>query len=206
MAGLEPTTIRVLAPENDPVRQEAGRQVMLALRRAGAKSTFTKLSSENLSKAIGEDGLTPDFDAAIVTIPALVSYDPDFLTRVFGSDADTAPLNFAGYRSARFGANAERVASAGDVRARRRAVGAQLALLASDLPQVPLFFSRGTFAFRPAIYDGWTFIKGTGILDKPSLLPGQASATPGREAPASARAPTTRSRGRCSAYSPPLRS
>jgi len=179
VAGLDLPNIRVLAPENDPVRLEAGRQVMLALRRAGAKSTFAKLSSEKLGQAIGEDGSTPAFDAAIVSIPALVSYDPGFLTKVFGSDTATAPLNFAGYRSARFAANAERVASAKDVSARRRAVGAELALLASDLPQVPLFFSRGTFAYRPAIYDGWTFIKGTGILDKRSFLPGQGPATRG---------------------------
>ena len=173
VARLKLPAIRVLAPDNDPQRLEAGRQVMLALRRAGAIATLTELSAEGLGQAIGEDG-SPDFEAAIVSIPALVSYDPDFLARVFGSESRTAPLNFSGYRSEKFGALAERVASARDDTTRRRAVAAELALLAEDAPEVPLFFSQGAFAYRPAIYDGWVFVKGTGILDKRSFVEGES--------------------------------
>jgi peptide/nickel transport system substrate-binding protein len=172
-------TIRVLAPDNDPVRLEAGRQVQLALRRAGVGATVVELSPDGIGEAIGESGSAPDFEAAIVSIPALASYDPDFITRIFGVGSRTAPLNFSGYRSARFRALAERVASAPDDGARRRAVAAELALLAQDAPEVPLFFSRGVFAYRPAVYDGWIVVKGTGILDKRSFLEGQARARGG---------------------------
>jgi len=172
--GLPP--ISVLAPVNDPVRLEAGRQVVVSLRRAGVRVALTEISRAQLARVIGEDGSPPDFDAAIQSIPALVSADPDYLTTLFGSSARGAPLNFSGYRSAAFDALARRLASAPDAQTRRAATRAELRLLARDLPSIPLFFSQGTFAHRVAAYDGWTFIQGTGILDKRSFLPGEQPA------------------------------
>ena len=162
--------IRILAPDNDPVRRTAGRQVALAMRRAGVDAQAVEATRPSLGRSIGEDGSPPDFDAAIVSIPPLASYDPDFLQRVFGSDSDSAPLNFTGYRSQSFEALAARVASASDRRSRRRAVAAELRLLAKDLPAIPLFFPEGRFAYRPAIHNGWLYVKGAGILDKRSFL------------------------------------
>ena len=179
---LDLPAIRILAPNNDPVRSEGGRQVALALRRAGSSATLVEASRASLSRAIGEDGASPDFEAAIVSIPPLVSYDPDFLSRVFGADPGEAPLNYSGYRSRAFDTLAARVALARSRRARRRAVAAELRLLARDLPEIPLFFAEGAFAFRPAIHDGWVFVKGSGILDKRSFLTGEVRA-PSRPLP-----------------------
>lgn len=163
-------SVRVLAPENDPVREEAGEQVALAIRRAGGRATVVEVSSRELGNTIGEDGSPGDFEAAITTIPALVSRDPDYLQTMFASSSRLAPLNFSGYRSAAFDAAARRVASARDDGARRRAILAELKLLAHDAPAIPLFFSEGAFAYRSAIFGGGTFVKGTGILDKRSFL------------------------------------
>ncbi|MGH2841806.1 MAG: ABC transporter substrate-binding protein, partial [Solirubrobacteraceae bacterium] len=168
---LGAATVRVLAPRTDPVRREAGRRVVLALREAGARATLVGLSRSRLERAVGAEGTRPTFEAAIQTIPSLVSYDPDYLTQLFGSVARRGPLNVSGYSSARFDALARQVASARDPATRRRATRAELELLARDLPAIPLFFSQGTFAYRPAIYNGWVFVKGTGILDKRSFLP-----------------------------------
>ncbi len=196
VAALKLPPITVLAPDNDPVRLEAGRQVVLALGRAGVTVALRKASPIRLGQAIGEDGSHPAFQAAIESTPPLASYDPDYLAALFGSDRHSAPLNFGGYRSKAFDKSAERVASAPDARARHRAVRAELSLLASEVPSIPLFFSRGTFAYRPAIYDGWVFIKGTGILDKRSFLPGQARVAAG---PDTAVSPDTGERGSSSA-------
>ncbi|MDQ6774988.1 MAG: ABC transporter substrate-binding protein [Actinomycetota bacterium] len=171
--------INVLAPVNDPVRLEAGRQVVLALSLAGAKALLVETPSAKIERAIGETGYPPAFQAAIESTPGLGSDDPDFLASVFGSDPRTAPLNFGGYRSARFDTLAARVAAAPDSAARHRAVGAELSLLATDVPSIPLFFSQGTFAYRPTVYNGWVFIKGNGILDKRSFLPGQTRSATG---------------------------
>ena len=175
--------IQVLAPTNNPMQLEAGRQVVLALNQAGASATLVQDTSAELERAIGETGAPPAFEAAIESTPALASDDPDFLASVFGSGRRNAPLNFGGYRSSAFDALAARVASASDPAARHQAVGAELSLLATDLPAIPLFFSQGTFAYRTAAYDGWVYVKGNGILDKRSFLPGQGTSATGAGGP-----------------------
>lgn len=170
LAPLQLPPVEVLVPDNDPVKREAGRQVALAFVRAGVQSEARAVSREELARALGEDGSIPSFQAAIQAVPALVSYDPDFLRRLFGSDPADGSLNVSGYRSPAFDALAERIAVTTDPSQRELAVTDVLRLLAADAPVVPLFFPTGLYAFRPDVYDGWAFVKGTGILDKRSFL------------------------------------
>ena len=165
----------VAASRSDPVRLEAARRVVLALRAAGAAARLDALSPASFSRALGADGGTPGFDLAVVGSPALASYDPAFLRALLGSGAD-APLNDGGYRSARFERLAGRVEAAADIPARRRAVRAELRLLADELPVVPLFFGGTSFAYRAGAYDGWVDVRGSGILDKRSFLAGPRAA------------------------------
>lgn len=162
--------IEVLAADNDPVKLEAGRQVALALERAGVKATSRGIPRDELSRAVGEEGGQPTFGAAIWTSPPLASYDPDFLRRLFGSAPGDATFNYPGYRNPAFDELTQRIASTPDPTARRAATTEALRILATDLPVVPLFFSTGTFTYRPAIYDGWVFVEGSGILDKRSFV------------------------------------
>jgi peptide/nickel transport system substrate-binding protein len=162
--------IEVLAPENNPVRLEAGKQVVSALRRAGADATLSEVSREALGRALGAGGSRPSFQAAITSIPALASYDPDYLRTVFGS---RSPINQTGYRSGGFDRIAERVTAARSRRARLGAVAAEMRLLARDVPAIPLVFADGAFAYRQSVYEGWIFVRGAGILDKRSFLPGE---------------------------------
>ena len=171
LKALDLPRIRIVAPDNDPVRLEAGRQVVLALKRAGASAVLRKLKPDRLAAAVGQDGSTPSFEAAIWTSPALASYEPDFLRAVFGSGSKRkAPLNYSRYKSAAFDKLAARTAAATNPETRRQTVYSELKLLAKDVPVVPLFFQKGAFAYRPQIYDGWLFVQGTGILDKRSFL------------------------------------
>lgn len=174
--GLPP--VRVLAARNDPQRLEAGRQVVIALRRAGIRATLREVSADGLARAVGQDSGGPSFQAAIWSSPPLASYDPTFLRAMFGGP--DAPLNYSGYRSARFERLADTVDAAPTRADRRRAVAAELRLLARDAPVVPLFFADGQFAFRPASYGGWRFVRGTGLFDKQSFLPrrSHAASTP----------------------------
>ena len=173
--------LEVLAPDNDPVRAEAGRQVALALDRAGVRARVRSVSRDELSTAVGERGETPSFQAAIWPAPALASYDPDFLRRLFGSPPGDGSLNYSGYRSPAFDDLARRIASTPGRDERRALVGEALKLLADDLPAVPLLFAAGSFAYRPAVYAGWVFVKGAGILDKRSFVE-PAAAEPARPA------------------------
>ncbi|HVL93509.1 MAG TPA: ABC transporter substrate-binding protein [Acidimicrobiales bacterium] len=165
-----PPTIRVMAPDNDPVKLEAGREVVQALTRLGSGATLVTVSRDELKRAVGEDGSPPAFEAAIWSAPPLASYDPGFLAQLFGSDPRDARTNLTGYTSPAFDAAAARMAGTTDDAARRAAVADALAVLATDAPAVPLLFADGAFAYRPAVYDGWVYVKGTGIIDKRSFV------------------------------------
>jgi peptide/nickel transport system substrate-binding protein len=50
--------------------------------------------------------------------------------------------------------------------------------LATNLPFIPLMSPGGNFAYRPAAYDGWVYMKGTGIMAVWSFLPASAQNIP----------------------------
>lgn len=170
--------IIVAAPNNDRVKLEAAGQVVAALRGAGATSNVASVATEDLVKAVGADGSDPTFHAAIWTAPASASYDPAILYPLFGSDPARARLNYPGYRSPAFDAAATRVGSTPDPEARQAAVVDALRFLAADAPVIPLFFSVGAYAYRPSVFDGWRFVKGTGIVDKRSFVEPLAALPP----------------------------
>lgn len=159
----------LLVPKEDPVRLDVGRQVESALQAVGVPTQLLEVSQRRLERAVGQDGYRPTFAAAIWSAQPLASYDPSFLRAVFG-DPSRARLNYSGYRSAEFERLADRVAAAPTKAARRRAVAAQLGLLARDLPVIPLAFPPGSYAFRPSAYSGWTYIEGSGIVEKRSFV------------------------------------
>jgi peptide/nickel transport system substrate-binding protein len=167
----------ILASRGDGVRLEAARRVVRALRAVGAPARLQAVSAQAFERRLGRDAGSADFDAAVVGIPALASYDPAYLRNVFG-DPRSATLNDGGYRSAGFERDADAVASATTRGTRQAAVARELTLLASDLPAVPLFFGGTTVAYRTLGYAGWVDVKGTGILDKQSFLPRARAAVP----------------------------
>ncbi|MGI9194404.1 MAG: ABC transporter substrate-binding protein [Actinomycetota bacterium] len=180
---LDGQSVEVLAPDNDPIKIEAGRQVVLALKRAGASVVLRRLPRDELSRTVGEDGSPPQFQAAIWSSSPLASYEPDFLRRVFGSNPTDATFNYAGYQNPDFDSLADQISTTADPKLRQDAVTGALRLIATDTPVVPLFFSQGAFAFRQSRYKGWVFVKGSGILDKRSF---EAPAAPDPSATASA--------------------
>jgi peptide/nickel transport system substrate-binding protein len=50
--------------------------------------------------------------------------------------------------------------------------------IAENLPFIPLMSPGGNFAYRPAAYDGWVYMKGTGIMTIWSFLPEGAQNIP----------------------------
>jgi peptide/nickel transport system substrate-binding protein len=179
--------IVVLAPNNDPLRLAAGEQVVRALVAVGARATLKAVTPAALDREVGVNGYAPTFQAAIWTTPDLVSEDPSFLGALFGPPLRN-PLNYSRYSSSAFDSRSAAVDAAPTPAARHRAVDAELALLARDAPAVPLFFTRGSFAYRTDVYSGWVYVKGTGILDKQSFLGARAArqAVPAPSNPAGA--------------------
>jgi len=167
---------RILVNENDPVQAEAGRRVVSNVARAGVRARLVRRPVRAFTRALATSRSARTFDAVVLGIPKLASYDPAFLRALFG-DPRTSRLNPGQYRSARFERLADRVAAAPTRAARRAAVDAELRLLASDLPAVPLFFGGTTVAYDPSAFGGWVNVRGSGVLDKRSFL-NQASSAP----------------------------
>jgi peptide/nickel transport system substrate-binding protein len=172
--------LTVLAPNNDPVRDRAGEEVVEALREVGAAARLQKLPFRRLAARIGLDRPGANFELAVWSAPSLASYDPSFLEAIFGSGS---ALNYGRYRSARFDQLAAMIDEAPTEEERREAVAAALGQLASDLPVVPLIYPEGAYAYAPEAYDGWVYVKGEGILDKRSFLPNDPAREPGADAP-----------------------
>ncbi|MFN2606566.1 MAG: ABC transporter substrate-binding protein [Acidimicrobiales bacterium] len=189
LAGTVPAgqELPVLVADNDPAQLTAAHEVAGELSAAGLASAVQRVRPADLSKALGQDGSTPTFGLAVGPVPALVSYDPDALHRLFGADPRDRASNVTGYTSPAFEAAAARVATAASPGDRAAATVDELTALARDAPAVPLVFPDGAFAFRPHAYDGWVDVKGSGILDKRSFVePARPAPPPARPAATSA--------------------
>lgn len=174
LAELDLSALEVVAPENDPVKVEAGRQVAVALRRAGVDAELDARSRDDHAAALGLDDTRPTFQLGITSGFPLASHDPDFLAQVFGAQPEPGPLNHTGYASDAFDAAAADIARTPDPEQRQQAVDRALRVLADDVPVLPLVFPNGTFAYRSRVYDDWVFVHGSGPLDKRSFLAGSA--------------------------------
>lgn len=168
---LDLPDLEVLAPDNDPVKVAAGRQVALALRRVGVEAELASRPPGAVAEAVGADGSEPTFDLAIASTPKLTSYNPAFLGPLFGTGART-PLNGSGYTRQAFTDAVAAIARTPAGEGRQAAVDRAAELLARDVPVLPLVFANNAFAYRPFVYDHWVFVKGSGPLDKRSFLPG----------------------------------
>ncbi len=171
--------LTILAPEDDVLRREGGRQVVLALRRIGVAARVASLPQKRFERALADPATGPPYQAAITTAAPLASRDPSFLAALFGTGGSS--LGRTGYSSARFDRAVAGIGKASSSAARRRAVRVTLRVLAQDSPVVPLFFARAAFPFRPDVYDGWRLTRGGDLLDKASFVGTRAGPPGSRE-------------------------
>lgn len=165
-------SFELLAPSNNPTRLRAAELIALDLAPTGIELRVRSMENEALVQRTW-----PDFD---------VSQGRDYQLAMFGwsapvnaqanlrgllhSDPAKGTLNLAGYADD----EADRLTDASLVAvdpAERLAILHELQQrVAADVPFVTLFYQDGIFAYRPAAFDGWTFMVGQGILHRGSFL------------------------------------
>ena len=86
------------------------------------------------------------------------------------SDPAKGNLNLSGYANPEVDALTDEAAVTVDEAARRELLFEVQELLARDLPLITLFYQDGIYAYRPAVYDDWTYMAGQGIINKNSFV------------------------------------
>lgn len=161
-----------LAPSNNPTRLRAAELIALDLNAAGIRVTVRSIENEALVQRAW-----PDFD---------VSQGRNYQMSMFGwsapvnaqanlrgllhSDTSKGTLNLSGYANAAVDQLTDEALVTTDVDARRDLLHRVQEHLAEDLPLITLFYQDGIYAYRPAAYDGWTYMAGQGIIHKGSFL------------------------------------
>lgn len=161
-----------LAPSDNPIRLRAAELISQDLNAAGFAATVRAIENEALVERVW-----PDFD---------VSQGRNYQLSMFGwsapvnsqanllgllhSDPAKGNLNLAGYANAEVDALTDEAAVTTDEASRRKLLFQVQELLAQDLPLITLFYQDGIYAYRPAIFDNWTYMAGQGIINKNSFV------------------------------------
>jgi len=161
-----------LAPANNPTRLRAAELIALDLNAAGIRVTVRSIENEALVQRAW-----PDFD---------VSQGRNYQMSMFGwsapvnaqanlrgllhSDTAKGTLNLSGYADDEVDQLTDQALVTTDVDARRELLYRVQERLAADVPLITLFYQDGVYAYRPAAYDGWTYMAGQGIIHKGSFL------------------------------------
>lgn len=79
-------------------------------------------------------------------------------------------LNIGAYSSVEIDALAAKLAAEYDDAARMTIIKDMQAIVAEDMPFIPLYYPNLVYAYNADVYDNWTFMKGMGIVNKLSLI------------------------------------
>ncbi len=120
----------------------------------------------------------PDYDMAIWGWSSGTQFQRGFLRFLISSDfGGLGWANLAGYADPQFDALLDEYTSTPSEE-RLDELNRQIQeRFAEQLPFIPLMSPSGNFAYRPADYDGWVYMRGTGIMTAWSFLSGGTAGT-----------------------------
>jgi peptide/nickel transport system substrate-binding protein len=170
--GGQPLVFTLLVSSFEPQDVRAGQLMAQQLAPLGIRLEVEALDPATLrERRQAPPGQAPTYDAYTSTLEAHAHVDPDALYYFFHSPG---PRGFgaaiSGYSNPEFDALVEQATTAPNEERKELLADAQQ-MLADDAPAVVLWYRDGTWAYRPADYDGWVADEGQGIFTKRSFLP-----------------------------------
>lgn len=176
----ENTNFDVLCDTNNPVEVRATELIVGWLADVGIGTSQNCLDIDTSVTLIWPNFVAvpdPEYDMAIWGWSSGVLFQQGFLRGLLDGDFGGVGWgNLTGVADPELDAMmAEYVASPDPARIEELSVEIQ-ARIAEELPLIPLMSPNGNFAYRPADYDGWVYVRGTGIMSVWSFLPEDASA------------------------------
>lgn len=155
----------------DPVQVRLGELVRGMLATAGLSLKVVPLDPVTLrARGAGlAPAVLPDWDLIVFDWPAHIQTDPDGLRWLLrsGLPFTSLKLGYVNRELDRLLDEAQRATSGGS---RDELLRRAQALVAEDVPLMALYHAEGAYAYRPAAYNGWTYVSGESILNKRSFL------------------------------------
>ncbi|HSW42686.1 MAG TPA: ABC transporter substrate-binding protein [Patescibacteria group bacterium] len=172
-----PLSVELLTPSADSLRLRVAELISEMLRGVGIE---VKVAA--VEQATWEAKVWPDFDVAkgrdyqlaMWGWSAPVQADTGQISQLVHSDPAVGSINLTGFSDPEADQLAEELGITDDAARRTEILDRLQVIIAEQLPFLMLLYPDGAYAFRPAVYDGWTFITGQGVVDKTSLLPADA--------------------------------
>ncbi|MBI1296891.1 ABC transporter substrate-binding protein [bacterium] len=174
MADGEPMSFQFLVYANNPERIRAAELIRDWVGEIGIELAVQTLDPTTVDSLVWPDfdvSQGRDFDLSMWGWSAAIQTDPTRLGELAATDPAIGGLNIGGYSNEAFDALAAELRATLDADARRALVQEMQALIAEELPFVPLYYADGTYAYQPDVYSGYVFVKGQGIINKLSFLP-----------------------------------
>ncbi len=172
-----PLTYDLLVPSNNALRVRLAELVREMLAAIGFN-----INVAVVEQATWEEAVWPGFDVRNGRSYALsmwgwsapIQADPFRIASLVHSDPAIGSLNLTGYANPTMDALLDELLVTTDTPRQQELLNEIQQLIADELPFVMLLYPDAVYAYRPAVYDGWTFMTGQGIFHKLSLLPADA--------------------------------
>ncbi|MEO1064581.1 MAG: ABC transporter substrate-binding protein [Actinomycetota bacterium] len=169
----EPLSFELLSYANDPLRLRTAELIAEQLDEVGISVTVSALEAATVDEFVwpGFDvNNGQDYELAMWRWTAPVQLDVARYGSLFHSDPGVGTFNVVGFADPDIDAAIDAVSAAATNAERRTLLDELQANIAEQVPLVPLYYADGVYAFRPDVYDGWTFQDGQGLLHKGSLV------------------------------------
>ncbi len=168
----QPLAFTLLVSSFEPQDIRAGQLMSQQLAQLGLDLRVEALDPATLrQRRQAMPGTVPGYDAYLSTLEAHGHVDPDALYYFFHSPGKKGfGAAISGYSNPTFDAIVEEATAARNEERKELLAQAQ-EILAEEAPAVVLWYRDGTWAHRPAAYDGWVADPGQGIFTKRSFLP-----------------------------------
>ena len=182
---------QILATSTNPIEVRTAEVVGAMLEKVGIKASVEALTSaEKTARTGGFGGQNPDrnFDFQMTGPTPPTQDDPDRMRTLFETWTPGAPnLNSGKWSNRRFDELLKLQAAELDPARRLTIVAEMQDVLATERPNVILYYRNGGYAHRTAAYTGWVYVTGKGTVDKLSFVsPPQQAAPAGDDEAAAA--------------------
>lgn len=173
----EPTDYEILCDTNNPVEVRSTELIAGWLKEVGIGSRQRCLDIDTEVSLIWPNFVAapdPNYDMAIWGWSSGTQFQRGFLRFLTNGQFDTVGwANLTGMSDPKLDELTAEYVSSPDLEQTEILGRLVQERFAKVLPFIPLMSPGGNFAYRPAAYDGWVYVKGTGIMTAWSFLPAE---------------------------------